>query len=266
MQKRVARPLDLRTRSDLRRMAELVGRRWRPLAVAAVMLLLSSLIGLALPLAIRSLVDTVFVSHQLGQLNAIALALLALFVFQSGLSVGQSYLIAQVGQRLIADLRLQIHGRVQNLPLRFFAERRTGEIVSRVSNDVTVVQAAITEAPINFLRQLVTLVGGLALMLIMNWRLTLLILVLIPPLLTMGIFFGRRLERLSTAVQDRLADSTVALEEMLSGIWVVKSFVREGFEREGSGSKWNWLSRRRSSAPACGRCSCRSSASSASGL
>jgi subfamily B ATP-binding cassette protein MsbA len=213
-------------------MAGLIRPRSRRLALAAVLLLFSSLIGLALPAAVRWLVDTVFVSHQLGQLNLISLGLLALFVLQTGLSVGHSYLIAQVGQRLIADLRLQIHARVESLPLRFFAERRTGEIVSRVSNDVTILQTALTETPISFLQQFVTLTGGLTLMLVMNWRLTLIILGLIPPIIVVGVLFGRRLERLSVAVQDRLADSTVVLEEMLSGIRVVKSFAREGFERE----------------------------------
>jgi len=231
--KRLRTPkLEASTRSDLRRMARLLAPFLRPLSLAALLLLLSSLLTLALPWAIRWLVDTVFVNRDLSQLNRIAVALLGLFVLQMGLSVGNTYLLARIGQRLIADLRLSIHERVQNLPLRFFAERRTGEIVSRVSSDVTIVQTALTDTPISFLGQVVTLVGGLTLMVVMNSRLTLLILALIPPLILIGMLFGRRLERLSTAVQDRLADSTVALEEMLSGIRVVKSFAREKYEAE----------------------------------
>jgi len=223
--------LDAATRSELKRMLALIGAHGRALATAALLLVLSSLIGLALPAAIRWLVDTVFVSKDLAQLNYVALGLVALFVAQSGLSVGYSYLIARVGQRVVANLRLQLYASVQSMPLRFFSERRIGEIVSRVSNDVTIVQQALTDTPINFLRQLITLVGGVVLMAVMNWRLTLLILGLIPPLLVVGMLFGRRLERLSTLMQDRLADATVALEEMLSGIRVVKSFAREGYER-----------------------------------
>jgi len=231
--KRLRTPkLEASTRSDLRRMARLLAPFLRPLSLAAMLLLLSSLLTLALPWAIRWLVDTVFVNRDLSQLNRIAFGLLGLFVLQMGLSVGNTYLLARIGQRLIADLRLSIHERVQNLPLRFFAERRTGEIVSRVSSDVTIVQTALTDTPISFLGQVVTLVGGLTLMVVMNSRLTLLILALIPPLILIGMLFGRRLERLSTAVQDRLADSTVALEEMLSGIRVVKSFAREKYEAE----------------------------------
>lgn len=230
--KRMPSALDAKARTDWMRMIRLVTPYWRSLAMAALLLLLSNAVVLALPWAVRWLVDTVFVSHNLAELNRIALGLLALFLLQSATGVGNTYLIARVGQRLIADLRLQIHMRVQNLPLRFFAERRTGEIVSRVSNDVTVVQNALTDMPISFLSQLTTLVGGLILMLVMNTQLALLILLIIPPILVIGILFGRRLERLSTAVQDRLADSTVVLEEMLSGIRVVKSFAREDYERQ----------------------------------
>ena len=219
------------TRSNLKRMVWLVIPHWRVLTLATVMLVVANMFGLALPVAIRWLVDTVFVTHNYKQLNWIVLGLLGLFVFQTGLSVGNGYLISRVGQRLIADLRLQIFSRVQSLPLRFFAERRTGEIVSRVSNDVTVLQQAVTETPINILRQVVTFVGGVVLMLIMNWQMTLFILVIIPPFIFFGMWFGRRFERLSTALQDRLADATVTLEEMLSGIRVVKSFARESFER-----------------------------------
>ena len=212
-------------------MLGLVSPHWRSLTWAALMLVISSLIGLVLPAAMRWLVDSVFVTHDLAQLTKVALGLLALSVLQNGLAVAYFYIISKVGQRFIADLRLQIYERVQSLPLRFFVERRTGEIVSRVSSDVTFVQQALTETPILFVRHFVTLVGGLTLMLIMSWQLTLFVLGLIPPLMAIGLLFGRQLERLSTAVQDRLADSTVVLEEMLSGIRVVKSFAREAFER-----------------------------------
>jgi len=225
------KPPSLATRTDIRRLIALIVPHWRTLAVAAVLLAIASLITLALPAAIRGLIDGVFVTGSAVQLDQIALGLLGLFVIQSVLSVGNSFLMARVGQRIIADLRLLVYSRVQILPLRLFAERRTGEIVSRISNDVTVTQEAITDTPISLLRQLISFIGGIVLMLVMNAQLTLVIFALIPPVMLVGFFFGRRLEGLSTAVQDRLAESMVVLEEMLSGIRVVKSFAREAFER-----------------------------------
>ncbi|MCL4561038.1 MAG: ABC transporter ATP-binding protein/permease [Chloroflexi bacterium] len=207
------------------------------MAVASVAQLFWSAISLSLPLAVRYLVDSIFVSRDQSQLNMVSLALVALFIFQGVIAYGQTYLLAFVAQRVVADLRLNIHGHMLGLPLRFFNERRTGEMVSRVTNDVTVIQGVLTEAPLNLLRQVITIIGGLALMLSMNWRLTLLVIGLIPSLILIAVFFGRRLERLSTIVQDRLADATAALEEALSGIRVVKSFTQEKFERQRFGQQ-----------------------------
>ena len=222
---------DAPAQSDIRRLLSFVTPLWRPLAAAAVLLAISSLLSLAVPLVLRSLVDSVLVSGDLGRVDMLALGMVGLFVFQSVLSAGHTYLLALVGERLSVDLRVRVYERVQSLPMQFFNQRRTGEIVSRVSNDVTVVEEVLTQTPTSLLGQVITLVGGLTLMIAMNWRLAALILVMVPPLILASSIFGRRLQRLSTGVQDRLADSTVALEEMLSGIRVVKSFVREAWER-----------------------------------
>jgi len=199
--------------------------------VATLALVVSSLIVLALPWAISLLVDSVFGAGDAQLLNWIAAGLLALFVVQSLFLFVQTYWLAFVGQRVVADLRQQLHWHLLELPLRFFDNRRVGEMVSRVTNDVTTVQATLTDLPTSLLRQIITFVGGIALMIVMNWQLTLFILALIPPLILIGMFFGRRLERLSTLVQDRLADSTTVLEETLSGIRVIKSFGSEAFEQ-----------------------------------
>jgi subfamily B ATP-binding cassette protein MsbA len=104
-------------------------------------------------------------------------------------------------------------------------------LVSRASNDIAEIQAVLSTAPVSLLRQAITLVGGVLLMGAMNWQLTLIVLSLIPPLALLSIFYGRRLKHLAVGVQDRLADATVALEEIVSGIRVVKSFDRESYER-----------------------------------
>ena len=106
-----------------------------------------------------------------------------------------------------------------------------------MTNDVTLVQTVLTETPVAFLRQAVTFVGALALMIYLNAQLTLFVLAIIPPITLFAIFFGRRIERISTQVQDRLADSTTVLEESLSGIRVIKSFGRQEFEQERFGER-----------------------------
>ena len=217
---------------QLRKLFNYVQPYWKQMVLAAISLTLWSLISLALPYAARYLVDSVFVSYSRAELNRIVLIMVGLFIFQAGLGYGQNYLLNFLGQRVIADLRLSIQGHLLYLPMRFFKESKVGEIVSRVTNDVTTLQAVLTQTPISLLRQIVTIIGGITLMAVMNWQLTLFIFIIIPPMIILAVFFGRRMEKLSTTVQDRLATAISALEESISGIRIVKSFTQEPYEEK----------------------------------
>jgi len=157
---------------------------------------------------------------------------LGLVIAQGLFSVGQSYVTAWVSQHIMADFRTHVFAHLQRLSLRFFAARRTGEILSRVMNDVSVIQSTLTEMPIDYTKQLVTLIGGIAFLLIMNWRLCLLILLLLPALVLVARFFGKRLKALSTTIQDQTAAATTLIEEVVSGIRIVKSFVQTRREEQ----------------------------------
>ena len=217
---------------QIKKLYKFVTPYWKQMGLAALMLTVWSVISLALPYAARYLVDSVFVTYSRPELNQITLILLGLFIFQALIGYGQNYLLNFLGQRVIADLRLSIQQHLLYLPLRFFKDSRVGELVSRVTNDVTTLQVVLTETPITLLRQIVTIVGGITLMAVMNWRLTLIIFAIIPPIIILAIFFGRKVERLSTLVQDRLASAISALEEAISGIRIVKSFTREKYEEK----------------------------------
>ena len=150
--------------ANLRRLFRYVRPYWLQMLVATVALLCSSLIALALPWAVSLLVDSVFTSSNAQLLNQIALGLLGLFVIQAGFYFVEAFYLARVGQRVVADLRIDLHRRLLSLPAFFFDNRRVGEMVSRVTNDVTLVQTVLTETPVAFLRQAVTFVGALAMM------------------------------------------------------------------------------------------------------
>lgn len=217
---------------QLKKLYKYVAPYWKQMVLAAISLTIWSLISLAMPYAARYLVDSVFVAYSHQELNQITLILFGLFIFQALIGYGQNYLLLFLGQRVVADLRLSIQQHLLYLPLGFFKDSRVGEIVSRVTNDVTTLQVVLTETPIAMLRQVITIAGGITLMAIMNWQLTLMIFVIIPPLIVLAIFFGRKVEKLSTLIQDRLANAISALEESISGIRVVKSFTQEGYERK----------------------------------
>jgi ATP-binding cassette, subfamily B, bacterial MsbA len=197
-----------------------------PMLGAALLVMGVAAINLALLRLAGLLWDVITVQHDEARMNWTIMLFLVLVVAQGLLSMGHGYLTAWVSQRIMADFRTHLFAHLQRLSLGFFVRRRTGEILSRLMNDVGVIQTTMTEAPIDSTKQLVTLIGGVAFLLAMNWRLCLVILLLLPVLVIVARFFGKRLKTLSTDMQDQTAALTTLAEEVISGIRVVKSFVQ----------------------------------------
>lgn len=200
------------------------------MAVATITLLIGSGIGLIFPLIIQNLVNTVLTKAGMEQLNQMTLLLIGVFLVRAVFYYFQTYYLSYVGERIVVDLRTQVYEHLQTLSIRFYADRRVGEIISRLSSDVTVLRTVLTNNIATVLGQAVTFIGSLALMLYLNWKLTLFILVLTPIVIASAAYFGARLRKLSTQVQDQLADSTATAEEALSNVRVVKAFSREPYE------------------------------------
>jgi subfamily B ATP-binding cassette protein MsbA len=180
----------------------------------------------------QNLVNTVFQEGNQSELNRITVILVVTFLLRAALYYLQGYSLSYIGERIVTDLRRQVYAHLHTLSLRFFTDRRVGELISRLSSDVTIVRSALTTSVATFLSQSVTFVGSLVLMLVLNWRLTLFILLLAPLVVASAAFFGARLRRLSTDVQDQLADSSALAEEALSNNRIVKAFTREPYEVE----------------------------------
>lgn len=190
-----------------------------------------ALINLALIRLAGTLWDIITVQHDADQMTRSIGLFLGLVVLQGLCSMGHSYLTAWVSQEVIADFRKHLFGHLQTLTVSFFARRRTGELLSRLMTDVTVIQSIVTETPIDGVKQLVTFVGGITFLLMMNWQLCLLILILLPLLVLVAKVFGRRLKSLSTSIQDHTAALSTLVEEVISGIRIVKSFVQTQREK-----------------------------------
>jgi len=203
-------------------------RGWMTIGIIA--LVCGTILGLVFPWILQNLVDAVFAQNDMAELNRITLILIATFLLRSIFYYFQGYSLAFVGERIVVDLRIQVYQQLSSLSLRFYSERRIGELVSRLSSDVTMVRTALTNNVATVLSQSLSFIGSLTLMLILNWRLTLFILLLAPILAISAVLFGTRLRKLSTKVQDKLADSTAIAEEALTGIRVVKAFTREDYE------------------------------------
>jgi len=200
------------------------------MAAAIALVATAAALNLVLLRLAGRLWDVITVQRDVDGMTTLVWIFLALMAGQGLLSMGHGYLVAWVSQRLMADFRTHLFAHLQKLSLSFFAKRRTGEILSRLMNDVGVIQSTVTETPIDSAKQLVTFIGGVGFLLVMNWRLCLLILVLLPILVLVAKFFGRKLRALSTTIQDKTAGTTTIAEEVISGIRVVKSFVQTGRE------------------------------------
>jgi subfamily B ATP-binding cassette protein MsbA len=217
---------------NYKRLLKLLSPYKQALIVGAVCLVIASLTNLAVPLYIKKLVDVVMVEKNMALMNSLTLSIAGLFLLQLVFTTAHNYLFDLTEKRAITDFRIKLFRHLHTLSLSFFVKRRTGEIVSRMTNDITTIENIVTDLPATLLQQSIRLFGGIIIITYMNWKLTGLILVLAPILVVFARTFGRKLKKLSTEIQDKLAVSTTILEENISCIQVVKSFVREKLENE----------------------------------
>ncbi len=218
------------TAMQWRRLLAYLGAYKLRLFIATIGLIFAAALSLVFPAVIQQVVDSVFTAADLALLDGITLALLAVFVFRSLASFVQNYNLNYVGEKIVVDMRCQLYAHLQSLSLRFYAERRVGELISRISSDVTVVRTVLTGNVSTFLQQTLTLIGSVAIMFWLNWRLTLFILLLMPVIVLVAFVLGRAIRRTSTQVQDEIAGATIVAEEVFQNIREVKSFAREAYE------------------------------------
>ena len=204
----------------------------KSLIFAFICLTLTSLVNLVLPLIVRNMINAVVILKDSQILDGLAWDLFFIIILQAVFAVTHNYVFGFVGHRITTDFRIEFFSHIQSLSLRFFQERRVGEILSRMNNDISVIQNALISIPVALLRQSITLIGAMAIILYLNWKLTGLILLILPPLMIFARVFGKRLRIFSEKLQDQVAQAVVVLEEVASSIKIVKSFTRENYERE----------------------------------
>lgn len=200
------------------------------LALALGATIISAVLSLVFPQVIGQVLDSVLKEADISLLNNITIALLVVFFIRSIPSLIETYNLNYVGERIVVDMRLDLYQHLQNLSLGFFTNHRVGELVSRISSDVTVMRSVLTSNINTLLQQTFIMIGSIIVMFALNWRLTLFIVALIPVIVLVGFAFGFYMRRISTQVQDEIALSTTVAEESFQNIREVKSFVREPYE------------------------------------
>jgi ATP-binding cassette subfamily B protein len=203
-------------------------------SAALASLFVSSLLSLSFPYLAGSILDAA-VQHikgggSMAGADRTALLLMGILAVQAGLSFFQSLSFATAGQRSLVDLRRDTYARLISLPMTFFAQRRVGELASRLSSDLIQIEDTLITILPQFLRQTTILIGGIALIAVTSLQLTGIMLASLPVIVVAAVVFGRKTRKISREAQDRLADTATIVEETLQGILNVKAFSNEGYE------------------------------------
>lgn len=199
-------------------------------ALGLVFLILSSLASLALPKYLGDLVDAANADELMAQVNEIMLTLVIILSAQAVVSFFRVVLFVNVTEKTLASLRQATYRHLIQLPMSFFNTKRVGELNSRISADISLLQETFTTTLAEFIRQLIIIFGGIAILLYTSTQLTLFMLAVVPVVVLIAVFFGRYIRRYSKQVQEEVATSNTIVEETLQGIQNVKSFANEFLE------------------------------------
>lgn len=193
---------------------------------------MAAAVGLVFPLVVRELLDAAFQQGDRALLDRVAIALVVLFAIQGVANYVQVFLLSSTTERVIATLREDVFSHLLRLAPAFFTERRTGELTSRLSSDLTTLQTLLNTWISEFSRQILFLVGGVVLLTLTHTQLTVVTLAVTPVVVTVAMVFGRALRAASTGVQDRVADAMGLADEALGQIRIVQGYNRERVESD----------------------------------
>ncbi len=197
--------------------------------IGLIFLLLTSVTALAFPKFMGMLVDCV--NKKDGDLaNKIALGLMLVLVLQSVFSFFRLSLFVNFTENTLANVRLALYTNLVKLPMSFFSQKRVGELNSRISNDIGQIQDTLTTTIAEFLRQFILIIGSFIMLASINWKLTIMMISVVPIVGVAAVIFGKFIRKYSKTVQDKVAESQVVVEETMQGISIVKAFANEWYE------------------------------------
>ncbi len=211
----------------LKRLFSFLTPYWKTLLVSAVLLLGRAGLELAPPLFQRTIVDEIIGLRDLARLGVMVSALVGVYALQQLVNAGDMYIRHALGERFILDLRVGLYAYLQRLSLSFFERTSTGELMSRVTNDVNVLEHFVTHGPSLMAVDLLRLAGGAVVLFLLDARLALLVLLPVPVLAVSLRYFNTRIRPVYRRVRARLGDINAQLQDSLSGIQVIQAFAQE---------------------------------------
>ena len=222
------------SRALLRRVASYALPYEWPAGLMIALIVVASLLNLVPPLLYRDLLDNALPNRDAARLNLLALGVIGIPILTGLIGVAQRYLSASIGEGIICDLRCALYAHTQRMSMRFFTHTKTGEMMSRLNNDVIGAQRAVTGTVVNIVTNLISLVSTLVIMFSLEWRLTLLGVTILPLFLLPSRRVGRILRRVARQQMAHNAEMNAQMHETLnvSGALLVKIFGREADEME----------------------------------
>jgi ATP-binding cassette, subfamily B, bacterial MsbA len=200
------------------------------LALAMLGMIMVAAFSSAQAYMVKPLLDKIFFEQERSMLNILPFALVLIFLAKGCFYYMYKFLLDSTGQRIIQDLRKSIFQHIHSLPISFFHKTTTGELISRVISDVTLIQGAVSRALVGVLKDCVQAVGLLVVIFYLDWEMALIVIVLFPVAFFPIVHFGRRFRRLSTTNQQTVAQISNALHETIVGHRIVKAFGMERYE------------------------------------
>ena len=200
--------------------------------LAMIFMLASSGLNILPPYLFKSIVDDVLISKNIFMLNIICVTVFIIFGLKAVTTYFQKYLMNVAGQSVVMDIRRDLYDHMQRMSLKKIYSSRIGELMSRITGDVATLQSIVTGTIVDMLFNLVTFIGMFAFILYINWKLTCLIILVLPVVAYLLSFAAKRLRKAAHNVQEHLADITATAQEAFSAIRVVRSFATEDEELE----------------------------------
>jgi len=215
----------------LSRLSQVLRPYSKRLIIATVAMIIVAGFNAGQAYMVKPLLDEIFFRQDATLLHILPIALLVLFFVKGIFYFIYSYLLEWVGQSVIRDLRKAIYAHLNDLSLSFYHKNPTGELISRIINDVSLLQGAASHALIHLFRNFFTVIGLLGVIFYMDWRLAFVSLIFIPMAAVPVVIFGKKFRRISTSYQSYLGVSSNQLHETIAGARIVKAFCMEDFEK-----------------------------------
>jgi len=203
---------------------------WKLLLLSVFCMVMVACSNLIVPWIIKDVIDKVLEDKDLHMLYLIIIAIIIIFFIRGVTTFGQKFLMGYVGQSVIRDIRDVVYRHLQQLSINFYDRRRTGDIMSNLTNDISALQTAIVNDFVTMVQEGTIFIGSFVSMIYLQWKLTVLCLVIVPIVSLTIKFFGKKLHSSGKEVQERIADVTSMLQETIQGVRIVRSFNRGAYE------------------------------------